>query len=131
MNRQLLPLVVGLGLLVLACSLAPQAEIGPTPAVTVTKRVIVTPKVTPTSPPPTVAAAQTVRVAADGSGDYETLVEAIEEVGPGSTIFLAAGTYELRLLPLKIDKPLTLIGAGRDTTRRRGVGRRWRRLHSA
>jgi len=116
MNRQLLPLVVGLGLLVLACSLAPQAEIGPTPAVTVTKRVIVTPKVTPTSPPPTVATAQTVRVAADGSGDYETLVEAIEAVGAGSTILLAAGTYELRLLPLKIDKPLTLIGAGRDTT---------------
>ena len=102
MNRQLLPLVVGLGLLVLACSLAPQAEIGPTPAVTVTKRVIVTPKVTPTSPLPTVAAAQTVRVAADGSGGQHGVAAGQFHAG----IFLDIEELEYFLL-------LAVVRAGR------------------
>jgi len=57
----------------------------------------------------------TVRLAADGSGEYESLEAAVEAVPPGSSILLDAGTYRL-VGPLEIDKPLSLLGAGLEET---------------
>jgi parallel beta-helix repeat protein len=57
----------------------------------------------------------TVRVAADGSGDFPSLEAAIEAVYAGSTILLDPGTYRLEG-PLEINKALTLTGAGMDQT---------------
>ena len=39
------------------------------------------------------AAAGTVRVDWDGSGDFETLQEGMSAADPGDTILVAAGTY--------------------------------------
>mgnify|MGYP000624978747 CR=1 FL=1 len=80
-----------------------------------------TPQETPTSaPPPTSPPTATVapteagiRLKADGSGDYATLEEAVAAASPGDTILLEAGTYRLAE-PLKIEKPLRLVGAGMD-----------------
>lgn len=54
-------------------------------------------------------------VALDGSGDTRSLEEAVRLAPPGASIFLTAGTHRL-LQALQIDKPLTLMGAGRDVT---------------
>jgi parallel beta-helix repeat protein len=43
------------------------------------------------------------------------LEKAIEQAKPGETIHLEAGTYSV-ITPLLIDKPLTLIGAGHEST---------------
>jgi parallel beta-helix repeat protein len=51
-----------------------------------------------------------------GGGDVRTLAEAIERVTSGETIRLAEGTHWLDQ-PLKITKPVSLVGAGRDITR--------------
>ena len=61
---------------------------------------------------PATAAAETTathEVAADGSGDYETIAAAIEAAADGDTILIAPGTY---VENLHLDKPLTLIGDG-------------------
>lgn len=116
MHKRLLLLVTLLGLLTLACSLVSAPSPTPTPAASVTKQVAIAPKVTPTSLSPTIVPPATVQVATDGSGDYRTLPEAVEAVAPGSTIRLTAGSHQLPHWPLEIDKPLTLIGEGRDLT---------------
>jgi hypothetical protein len=50
-----------------------------------------------------------LRVADDGSGDFETITAAIEAATGGDTILIAPGTY---VENLHIDKPLTLRGDG-------------------
>jgi parallel beta-helix repeat protein len=57
----------------------------------------------------------TVRVSPDGSGDYTTLGEAVQDAPAGSRILLGAGTYRLDA-PLNIGKALSLQGAGMDQT---------------
>jgi parallel beta-helix repeat protein len=58
----------------------------------------------------------TLLVAPDGSGDFRNLEEAVQKAQSGTTIHLKAGIYRLKR-PLVIDKPLTLIGEGMETTR--------------
>jgi parallel beta-helix repeat protein len=55
-------------------------------------------------------------VAPDGSGDFHSLEEAVQKARSGATIYLKAGMHRLKR-PLVIDKPLTLIGEGMETTR--------------
>ena len=51
-------------------------------------------------------------VARDGSGHYETLSQALENVKPGGRIEIRKGLYtEDRLI---IDKPVTIVGADQD-----------------
>jgi parallel beta-helix repeat protein len=57
----------------------------------------------------------TVHIAADGSGDYPSLEEALAAVPPESTIMLDPGTYRLKY-KLEIDKSISLRGAGMDQT---------------
>ena len=52
---------------------------------------------------------------AKGTGDYETLEEAITNAGDGSTIILDSGTYDLAEF-LEINKSINLIGTGPDKT---------------
>jgi len=56
-----------------------------------------------------------VVVAPDGSGDFRSLEEAVPKAQPGATLYLKAGTHRLAH-PLTLDKPLTLIGEGMETT---------------
>jgi parallel beta-helix repeat protein len=58
----------------------------------------------------------TLVVAPDGSGDFRNLEEAVQKAQSGTTIHLKAGIYRLKR-PLVIDKPMTLIGEGMETTR--------------
>jgi parallel beta-helix repeat protein len=62
------------------------------------------------------APSRTLVVASDGSGDFCDLEEAVQKAQSGTTIHLKAGIYRLKR-PLVIDKPLTLIGEGMETTR--------------
>ncbi len=55
------------------------------------------------------AGGATHRVAADGSGDYQTINDALAAAEEGDTILVAAGTYTEYLL---IDKDITLAGDG-------------------
>jgi parallel beta-helix repeat protein len=55
-------------------------------------------------------------VAPDGSGNLHSLEEAVQQARPGAVIYLKAGIHRLKH-PLVIDKPLTLIGEGMETTR--------------
>jgi len=55
-------------------------------------------------------------VAPDGSGDFHSLEEAVQKARSGATIYLKAGIHRLKR-PLVIDKPMTLIGEGMETTR--------------
>ncbi|MBN2314524.1 MAG: right-handed parallel beta-helix repeat-containing protein, partial [Sedimentisphaerales bacterium] len=57
--------------------------------------------------------ADVLTVAADGSGEYGSIQEAIDAAGEGAVIRIGPGIYEESL---KIDKPLTLEGAGWDRT---------------
>jgi len=73
-------------------------------------------------PPPTATPAPTatpgsltVKVAADGSGEYTSLPEAVDTVPAGSTIILGKGLYRLPKR-LVINKPLTLRGVGINET---------------
>jgi parallel beta-helix repeat protein len=55
-------------------------------------------------------------VAPDGNGNLRSLEEAVQQARPGAVIYLKAGIHRLKH-PLVIDKPLTLIGEGMETTR--------------
>jgi parallel beta-helix repeat protein len=57
----------------------------------------------------------TVRVVLDGSGDYTDLKVAVGDIPPGGSVSLAPGIYRLEE-PLKVQKPLHLLGAGMDET---------------
>lgn len=57
----------------------------------------------------------TIRLEADGSGDYPTLEEAVKQAPSGATIRLGPGSYQLEQ-SLKIYKSLRMIGAGMDQT---------------
>jgi len=96
-----------------------------TPLPVVTMVVTNTPKPTPepTLTPSATPIPQpvTVRVAADGSGDYASLEEAVATVVDGSTVHLDPGTYRLSQT-LEIGKALNLIGAGMDETFVVGTG---------
>jgi parallel beta-helix repeat protein len=104
---------------VLACHLPT-----PVPTPTNTPRPTRTPKPTNTvTPTPTATLTPTptptpsiVRVEADGSGDYATLEEAIENTPERVPIALGVGTFELEE-SLNIRNPVRLTGAGMDETR--------------
>ena len=64
---------------------------------------------------PTIEGPVTITVNTDGSGDYETLELAIESVALDSTIELSEGVFRLQEI-LELDKPLTLVGAGKEQT---------------
>lgn len=55
-------------------------------------------------------------VAGDGSGDYESLGDAIRIAKEGETIGLKAGTYEITDNGQTKDKELQFVGAGRSAT---------------
>ena len=56
-----------------------------------------------------------IRLEADGSGDYTTLLDALRAAQDGATITLGAGTYRLDSA-YTITRSLTLVGAGADQT---------------
>jgi parallel beta-helix repeat protein len=94
-----------------ACALNPGADTPPAAPVGPTATVTPLPKPSRTPAPQ----ARQVALAADGSGDYRSLDEAVRAVPPGSTITLGPGTYRLTAA-LVIDTSLTLNGAGIDAT---------------
>ena len=63
----------------------------------------------------TTGAPTTVRVAPDGTGDAPDLAAAVGLVAAGGTILLDPGEHHLAAA-LLVDKPLTIRGAGSDTT---------------
>ena len=63
--------------------------------------------------------ADTITVDKDGSGDYETITEAVNHAAPGDTIFIRAGTYSERVT---IGKQLTIHGIDRNATIISGPG---------
>lgn len=58
----------------------------------------------------------TLRLEADGSGDYFTLEEAVQHASPGAIIALGRGTYRLAK-PLDIYQSLRLVGESADQTK--------------
>jgi parallel beta-helix repeat protein len=49
--------------------------------------------------------------------DYASIQEAINNAGAGDTVFVRAGTYNVRgYHPISIDKPISLIGENRENT---------------
>lgn len=93
----------------------------PTNTPTATPTPTRTPKPTQTSTPtltPTPTATPTpsvIRVEANGSGDYATLEEAVDEGPKGVPIALGPGTHYLDE-PLSIRRPIRLMGTGMDET---------------
>lgn len=75
--------------------------------------VVATQTAMPTSTPTPIPAS--VRLAADGSGDYATLQEAVQGVPEGGVILIGPGTYRLPAR-LAIHKPVRLVGAGMQVT---------------
>lgn len=65
--------------------------------------------VSPSPTPPS------IHLMADGSGDYATLPEAVENAPADAAIFLGPGVYRLTQ-PLVVNQALHLIGAGMDQT---------------
>jgi hypothetical protein len=51
----------------------------------------------------------------DGSGDYATIEEALEQVTNGAELRLGTGTFQVTA-PLVIDKDIVLTGAGQNST---------------
>ncbi len=81
-------------------------------------QLVVTPVTT--SPPPTLIplippTSTGLRIAADGTGDFLTLEEALAKATPGTILHLNAGTYYLPQT-ISIKQSLTLIGAGQKAT---------------
>jgi len=97
-KRGLLAICVGVGLLLTACQPTGPA---PTPVLTAT------PEATPTP--------VAFHLAADGSGHYATLEEAIQNVPDGAVIQLGTGIFFVAG-PLDIDKPVRLVGVGIENT---------------
>lgn len=94
-----------------AAWVSPTSTPTPTPTDTPTPTVTPTPTDTPTptlSPTPTPVV---ITMKADGSGDYETLEEAVREAPEGATIYLEAGEYNVDN-GIEVRKPLHLVGAG-------------------
>lgn len=58
---------------------------------------------------------ESISVEADGSGDFPTLAEAVQNAPEGATLLLGAGMFQLDEA-LEIDKPLSLLGKGIDQT---------------
>ena len=57
------------------------------------------------------AGSEAVTVCADGTGTYKSIQEAIDSVAEGTTIRIAAGTYEENLI---INRQLKIQGCGWD-----------------
>jgi len=79
---------------------------------------VVEPTVVPTlEPVPTVSVTYdgVYAIEVDGSGDYATIEEALEQVTNGAELRLGAGTF-LVTAPLVIDKDIVLTGAGQNST---------------
>jgi len=74
-----------------------------------------TPTPTSTSTPAVTPTPVTINIEADGSGDYWTLEEAVQNAPEGANIFLGPGVYDLEK-NLTIGKSLQLIGSGMDDT---------------
>lgn len=112
-------ILISMFIFLVACSaepiMPPTSTASATPALTATATLIPSPTTTPT-PGPT-----TAHILSDGSGDYATLEIAIESVVAESTLILGEGTFHLEG-SLDINKPLTLIGSGRDETIVEGEG---------
>ena len=62
------------------------------------------------------AAARTITVSNDAQAEYRHIDQAIAEATSGDTIVVDEGQYGRGLI--QIDKPLTLLGAGPEKTRR-------------
>jgi parallel beta-helix repeat protein len=60
-------------------------------------------------------ASAVIRIFPDGSGDYPSLIQAVENAPAGANIILGAGTYELTDY-LDIEKSLAITGAGMNQT---------------
>ncbi len=60
-------------------------------------------------------ATNTITIAADGSGDYPTLDEAVQAANSGATIIITGGEHWLDF-PLVINKTIQLVGEGVDST---------------
>jgi len=71
------------------------------------------PTATPTVPPTPTSVP--IRLEADGSGDYPSLEEAVQNAPEGATIALGPGTYRLQG-PLSIVRPVRLVGVGMAET---------------
>ena len=78
---------------------------------------VVEPTATP-EPVPTVPVTYdgVYSIEVDGSGDYATIEEALEQVTNGAELRLGAGTF-LVTAPLVIDTDIVLTGAGQDDVR--------------
>ncbi|MDF1800195.1 MAG: hypothetical protein P1V81_13530, partial [Planctomycetota bacterium] len=62
------------------------------------------------------AAAGTITVGPTGSGaQFDDIADAITAAQPGDVLLVASGQY-VDATPLVVDKPLTILGAGSDTT---------------
>lgn len=57
----------------------------------------------------------TIRIRADGDGDYPSLQEALDEAPEGATIMLSAGSYH-QSRPLRVTRPISLIGDGANAS---------------
>ncbi len=90
------------GLLLVACQPAAPAAM---PTLTLAETATPEPSPTPVS----------FHLAADGSGDYGTLAEAIQDVPDGAVIHLDEGIFFVEE-PLDIDKPVRLVGVGIEET---------------
>lgn len=112
-----------LSLLVVACepiksifsTPTPTPTLTPTPTHTSTPTSTPTTTPTPTPTPTVTPTPSVIRVEADGSGDYATLGEAVEDGPEGIPIALGPGTHRLQK-PLSIHRPIRLVGAGMDET---------------
>ncbi|WP_261788813.1 DUF3344 domain-containing protein [Methanosarcina siciliae] len=61
------------------------------------------------------ASAATLTVAADGSGDYTSLLSAVDAASDGDTIYIKVGTYTESTAHINVDQPnVTIMGEDRD-----------------
>ena len=83
--------------------------------------------VEPTATPEPVPTVSTIydgvySIEVDGSGDYATIEEALEQVTNGAELRLGAGTFQITTT-LVIDKDIVLTGAGQNSTTIRNTSR--------